>query len=334
MPSTAHPRCGSVPTAPQARPRATAPRQRAVAAALRTASLAAAMLGAPEVGAMAVTADVDWTLNGITGTGSPDIDGPASSGYVDVLGSDSDANSNNVFYHTYGSTGGIFGSRVSGGGTYDINGIFTFENTYTAAGGPASFSFHIIPGQIDAQEFYTQSAQTFPTGGFVVAGYAIDIRLDGVSIWDSSGEVSVSDSGLASNFLGQSIGGSLTQDINDTWINYNWPDYYGNVGLGTFAPGDTFLLEYDLYTYSHANLDGTGCTDAGDGGDPGAPGDQPIERPTGTGCGQGIAQSGDPFDVGNGSSSSVNGVVPGPATPAIVMLGLAGLGIARLRRRV
>ncbi|WP_295882294.1 hypothetical protein [uncultured Thiohalocapsa sp.] len=95
------------------------------------------------------------------------------------------------------------------------------------------------------------------------------------------------------------------------------------------ARGDTFLLEYDLYTYSESNLAGTGCTDAGDGGDPGNQGDEPVERPTGPGCGQGIAQSGDPFDIG----SSVSSDVPAPGTAAVVLLGLAGLGVDRRRRR-
>ena len=282
---------------------------------------------------MAIEANVGWTLNGVTGTGSPDIDGPASSGFVDVIGSDVDGGGNNIFYHTYGSTSGTFGSRVSGGGTYDIDGIFTFEETYTAAGGPASFSFHIIPGQLDARQFYGPAASDMPAGESVVSGYEIDIRLDGSSIWGSGGEVSVSDAGTASSFTGTSIGGSLTVDPAGTWINYGWPDFFGSVLLGSFAPGATFLLEYDLRTYSYANTSATACAGGGDGGDPTKPELPDGEHEnSGNGCGAGIAQSGDPFDLGQGSSGSVSGVVPTPTTAAIFGLGLFGLGAVRRMR--
>ena len=106
------------------------------------------MLLTVPVKAATIQAEVDWTLVGSPRPGSPDIDGPATSGYVDVLAGDSDASNNNVFYHTYGDVSGNFGSRVSGNGYYDINGLFTYKETFVNPNpfpSPASFTFTIVP---------------------------------------------------------------------------------------------------------------------------------------------------------------------------------------------
>jgi len=66
MPSAAHVRCGSASTPQAAPPRPALPAQRALAAALGITALATAVVTAPEAAAMAVKADVAWTLDGIT----------------------------------------------------------------------------------------------------------------------------------------------------------------------------------------------------------------------------------------------------------------------------
>jgi len=295
---------------------------------------AALWFGAPAAWSMAIEANVEWTLGGVPPAAS-DTDGPAATGSVDVLDGDTDTSNNSVFYHTYGNTTGTFGSRVSGGGTYDIDGIFTFAETFIATSSAPTFLFEIIPGQIDARQYYGATATDMPGGEEVRAGYEIEVRLDGGSIWSSFGEVWVDDGGTHTHFTGTSIGGSLTLDPGGTFASYSWSVFNGNVALGTFTPGDSFLLEYDLRTFSSANTDADGCTDGGIGGDPGRPG-QPTEPGTlGSGCGAGIAQSGDPFSFSNSSAASISGAVPAPAPATLGLLsaGLAGIGALRRRRR-
>ncbi len=301
-------------------------------------TLAAAMLTVvcvPAAQAVAITAAVDWTLDG--GPLSSDVDGPASSGSVDVLGSDSatilppNTTPSNIFYHTYGSTTGNFGSRVSGYGEYDITGVFTYQDTVTNTTGSAqayNFDFTIIPGELAL--FGTPGV-----GEFVLAEYDIDILVDGSSIWGSSASLSGDDTGNTFSSAGTSLGGVLTSD------EYSWGSYSDTLGLGTLAAGASLNFEYILTARAAGNCFAGGyAMPPGEGQNlPGADDDFiPIDGDVGDGggyyssCGS-IARSGDPLHIGaNGPGKISIASVPEPSTIALLGLGLAGLVVARRRK--
>lgn len=275
--------------------------------------------------AATIQADATWTLGGLPRPGSPDIDGPATSGFVDVLAGDTDTSNNNVFYHVYGDVSGNFGSRVSGNGTYNIDGLFTYQDTFvnpTTSSVPASFTFTIIPGELTT---YTSSSYTPTAGENLFAGYDIDIRVNGISVWDSSAEVMYDGGTNTTSFMDtgtNSLGGTFSGN------SYTWGVVTNTIPLGTLAPGQTFLLEYDLKTTAYGNLP-TNCTNTGDGGNG-------IERPPGdptnpdnNACGGSTARSGDPLspDFGNSNSIKVDGAVSTQRVPeSSSLLGILLLG--------
>lgn len=302
------------------------------------------MLVTVPVKAATIQAEVDWTLAGSPRPTSPDIDGPATSGSVDVLAGDSDASGNNVFYHTYGDVTGNFGSRVSGNGYYDINGLFTYKETFVNPNpfpSPANFTFTIVPGELSA--FISPSY--IPTAGqSLLADYAIDIRVNGTSIWDSSANVTYSGATNTFSFANtgtNSLGGTPT--TTPTSYTYSFGPVTNTIPLGTFAPGETFLLEYDLKTLAQGNLPTT-CA----GGSPNDKGEQVPRfaiggdgngQESGT-CGGSTARSGDPFNPAFGNSGTVTGAdpvtVPEPSNLLSFLLlggGIGGSSILRWYRR-
>jgi hypothetical protein len=307
------------------------------------------MLVSVPVQAATIQAEVDWTLAGTPGATSPDIDGPATSGSVDVLAGDSDSSGNNVFYHTYGDVGGTFGSRVSGDGNYDITGLFTYQETFVNPNpfpSPASFSFNIIPGELSA---FLSSGYTPAAGDALLSRYEIDIRLNGTSIWDSSATLSYDGGTNMFSFADtgtNSLGGTFSS--TPTSAIYSFGPYSNTIALGTFAAGETFLLEYDLKAIATGNLPNT-CMD----GQPEGNGEINPEVATavaanigvepGQGaCGGSTARSGDPFDPTFGNTGTVTGAVPATATvpePSNLFSflalagGIAGSSILRRYRR-
>ncbi|TRT54935.1 MAG: PEP-CTERM sorting domain-containing protein [Microcystis aeruginosa Ma_QC_C_20070703_M131] len=295
------------------------------------------MLATVPVQAATIQAEVDWTLGGIPRPGSPDIDGPATSGYVDVLAGDNDPSGNNVFYHTYGDVTGNFGSRVSGNGNYDITGLFTYKDTFVNPNpfpSPATFTFNIIPGELNA---YLSPSYTPAAGQALFARYEIDIRLNGTSIWDSSANLQYN--GGTNTFSFADTGTySLVGTLNTTPTSstYSFGPVTKTIPLGTFAPGETFLLEYDLKTIATGNLPTT-CTDGS------VPvGDFTIGPDNGTGqeqgaCGGSTARSGDPFNPNfPGNSGTVTGAVsttiPEPSNLLSLLVLGGGIGGSSIRR--
>jgi hypothetical protein len=311
------------------------------------------MLATVPVQAATIKAEVDWTLAGIPGWTSPHIDGPATSGSVDVLAGDNDTSGNNVFYHTYGDVTGNFGSRVSGNGNYDINGLFTYKDTFVNPNpfsSPASFTFTIIPGELSADI----SPSYTPTAGQALSAlYEIDIRLNGTSIWDSSAELQYDGGTNTFSFADtgtHSLGGTLSPLTPTTSYSYFFGPFTQTISLGTFAPGETKLFEYDLKTIATGNLPTTCTGSSNGGGNPNEPNGQfgnfPTNPDNGTGgdvpCGGSTARSGDPFHPNFPSGSppgtiTVTGVVSTTTIPessnllSLLVLG-GGIGGSSIRR--
>lgn len=309
------------------------------------------MLATVPVQAAIIKAEVDWTLGGITRPGSPDIDGPATSGYVDVLAGDNDPSGNGVFYHTYGDVTGNFGSRVNGKGNYDITGLFTYKDTFvnpSSFPSPATFTFTIIPGELsaDISPSYTPAALDA-----LFARYEIDIRLNGTSIWDSSAELQYDGGTNLFSFTNtgtHSLGGTTTTTA--TSYSYFFGPVTTTISLGTFAPGETKLFEYDLKTIATGNLPTTCTGSSNGGGNPNEPNGQVGNFATGpdngTGqqeapCGGSIARSGDPFHPNFPSGSppgtiTVTGVqstaIPEPSNLLSLLVLGGGIGGSSIRR--
>lgn len=325
------------------------------------------MLATVPVQAATIKAEVDWKLAGIPGATSPHISGPATSGSVDVLAGDNDTSGNNVFYHTYGDVTGNFGSRVSGNGNYDITGLFTYKDTFVNPNpfpSPATFTFTIIPGELSADI----SPSYTPTAGQALSAlYEIDIRLNGTSIWDSSAELQYDGGTNTFSFADtgtHSLGGTLSPLTPTTSYSYFFGPFTQTISLGTFAPGETKLFEYDLKTIAKGNLPTTctGSPNEGGGGGifafanpngdvnglvaihPDNGNGQDIIGQPGTGkqgCGGSTARSGDPFHPNFPSGSppgtiTVTGVqstaIPEPSNLLSLLVLGGGIGGSSIRR--
>jgi len=300
----------------------------------RKSLLAAAVisvLSVPTAHALTIDAQVDYTLDGnpITTTHSD----TASSGSVDVLAGSSSPTSN-IFYHTYGSDSGNFGSRVSGNGNYDITGTFTYSDTIVNNSGndqSYAFDFTVIPGEL--------TVSGIPgSGGYALASYNIDVLVNGASVWDSSATVSYFDGDASPSFSDTGSNSLIgTFSSSATFGQYFWNTFNDNADLGVFGDGDSFDFEYILTAHAEGDMvDGTNCFDGFDGTE-GFGGGQ--------GCGS-MARSGDPFFFNTGpntpnssliTSTIVNtgpsNDVPEPASIALMGIGLVGFAAASRRRK-
>ena len=291
----------------------------------RTTSLIALPLAlmalAPTAHALSMNATANWTVGVTDPAGSNSAS--ASSGSVDIGGGavDSTNNANSVFYHTYGNDSGNFGSRTSGTGNFDITGQYSFHENYVASGGATTFNFHIVPGELGVSNLALTGLEQ------LLATYTLDIRLDGISVWNSNAQLNQTSGGTAFTQGGASIGGALLSN------HYSWSDYFGNVALGTFAAGHNFTIDYDLTTHAAGNLT---CTASTSNNTPPKDPTTANSTPNANPCGGAIARIGDPFDVtGSGSNDFVvkgASAVPEPSTVALLGLGLVGFGIARRRK--
>lgn len=290
---------------------------------IRTTSLIALPLAlmalAPAAHALSMNATANWTVGLTDPAGSASAS--ASSGSVDIGAwhNDTTNSANSVFYHTYGDDAGNFGSRSSGNGNFDIDGQYSFNNTYTASGSTSLFSFHVVPGEL---AFYGSAGLTGTDQ--LTASYFLDILLNGVSIWSSGAKLE--QNGGSVNLINQ-VGASLGSYTAGSF-QYNMNDYTNTLTLNDYATinnGDTYTIDYVLTTKATGNLTCTGSSSNTSGG--GAADPTKPENHDSTGntdpCAGAVARIGDPFGVHD---------VPEPSTIALLGLGLAGFGIARRRK--
>lgn len=264
-------------------------------------------------------------------------DGPANSGFVDVLDF-GNVGLGTVSYgiHTFGNVSGAYGSRTNGSGSagdaWDVNGRFTFSEMFvnpTTVAQNLFVNVSIIPGEV--------TVGTFDAGGGVLeALFDLEMSADGGSVFSSQYRINNTNGVLTQFQSGTDIAAataSATDGLNLAGNSYQFDALDLTLDLGVVAGGDSVLFAIDLFTQSTGNLDDfadCGDFDGRDGNEPAAHGDGEFG-----GCNS-IARFGDPiFPVTNpGGSGTVTGSfqpVPAPAVFGFMALGLAGLAFGRRR---
>lgn len=270
-----------------------------------------------------VEADGSYSLNG----GIPVVLQDSSLTVpVDVVKFDSNG-IDDAGLHSYGTSSGFFGTRSSGGGSYNVSSSFHIAETIvneSAYAQKATFHFTIAPGLL-------MNAVGSPLVGsdYVSAGLVFAIKRDGVSQYDSAAT-------LTTNFAG-----STYTSTGDTSLYLPSGNGYGGVSsyytingtsmtidLGTIAAGASFTFSYDLSSFASGSsiLSGPGFNPGGDFYVPGQAHERPpvfarggpttnattgpivdfvdehvvqvVPTSIGAGVSQSFASTGDPFDIG------------------------------------
>ncbi len=150
---------------------------------------------------------------------------------------------NSAVVHSYGYTGGDFGSRSSGQGVYDVSGAFkivmTIANTSSVAQ-TARFDFNITPGWLS-----NSIASALAGSDFVSAGLSFDLRRNGASVWGSSASLSTS---IGGNSYMASGDMSLFQRSSDT--DYSVLGVSRSIDLGVINAGDSIQLSYEIDSFA------------------------------------------------------------------------------------
>ncbi len=119
----------------------------------------------------------------------------------------------------------------------------------TKSGQLVDFSFLILSGELGLG----YSTNYNDSGTLIQSGYAADIRVNGVSRWNSAATLTAVydwwDDGHNLFSSGTSIG---TQ--TDNGLSYEWGNYAGVLNLGYLAAGASITLEYQLNTFVNEYL--------------------------------------------------------------------------------
>ena len=194
------------------------------------------------------------TYNGMTAQGNYLLDGAVSDaltqevasgpGSVDVgrFPFEQVTNSNGGL-HSYGGSSGVFGSRSSGAGVYDVTGSFVINlniRNDQATAQNVTFNFYITPGVLEVTDLPYEADQ------FVEAGLGFSI--------------------LASNGASFSSTAALRSDVSGLSFQQNGTNLYGGVSanrtvvgglysldLGLLAAGDSVDLSYAMNSYAKGN---------------------------------------------------------------------------------
>jgi hypothetical protein len=167
---------------------------------------------------------------------------PPSAANVDVLKFPS-SGPNSAGLHSYGSTGGNFGSRSSGQGVYDVSGSFkivmTISNT-TSVAQTARFDFNITPGLLS-----NTIASPLIGSEFLSAALKFDIRRNGTAVWGSAATLN---SNAGGNSFSASGDTTLYARSSDTY--YSVANVSKSIDLGVLNAGESMELSYQLDSFA------------------------------------------------------------------------------------
>ena len=154
---------------------------------------------------------------------------------------------NSAVVHSYGYTGGNFGSRSSGSGVYDVSGAFkivmTIANT-TSVAQTASFNFNITPGWLS-----NSIASALTGSDFVSAGLSFDLRRNGAAVWGSAATLNSIASGTTfSQSRSNPLESSLYARSSDT--EYSVLGVSRSIDLGVINAGDSIQLSYEIESFA------------------------------------------------------------------------------------
>ena len=107
------------------------------------AGMTSASVNATTIASLQADASYNTPVLGLNPLGPVTASGPTAN--VDILNFQTDGSGNNIGIHTYADTPSqSFGSRASGGGTYDVTSLITVNIT----GVGNTFTSQVIPGQV------------------------------------------------------------------------------------------------------------------------------------------------------------------------------------------
>lgn len=287
----------------------------------------------PITHALVLNADADYSLPGV-GASSSASDGPSATQVDAFIDSPFTFFPDGASAAGRGNSTGWMYSRAGGGGSYTAGGHIQqrHEMTNTSLTAMAySFDFTISQGSLS-----TYNSDSFVGSEHAIAAYNVAIKLNNNVIWESAASLLTDATGSSLVQSGTPLGTYSTSNF------YSWGVYTDTLSLGVFNPGDSFVLEYDIFTEAlgdtgYVSCGNNGYGDDGYGGDFGDLPEDLLRPPAADSCSKGssYAQFGDPNGFSSmpiNNSTVVAAPVPEPGALLLMAGGAAGLAYARRRK--